>query len=296
MYIRIRGAAVVLLTSKLLFGTEAPIPSVYSSRAAPIDVPIATANNQRANSVLEVTRWADSESASPQRRDRAVIGSVTSDHCMGPHWPTHQYYALSSEVDLIHVLAPPPTIDSPQGKADLQAVLEAQRVRTPAEVESARADACLSIVRFANVMGPRFEASNLPFTITFLEHVTSDSQNSVQAAKKYFKRPHPSVTDHDVSPIVEQSSNCSYPSGHATFAYVTAILLSDMVPEKAPEIFERAAIYANSRLIGGVHYPTDLEAGRISASVIDNAFLHDPCFVVDFARSKAEVRSAIGLH
>ena len=272
MHISIPRAAVVLLTPNLLFGTGA-IHSVYSNRAAPINVRIAAADS---------------------RRD--VRRSVTLDHCMGPDWPARQYYALSSEIDLIHVLSPPPATDSPQGRMDLQAVLEAQRARTPAEVESARADACLSIIRFANVMGPGFEAANLPFTITFFEHVCSDSRYSIQAAKKYFNRPHPSVTDHDLSPIVPQSTNSSYPSGHATFAYVTAILLADMVPEKAPGIFARAAVYANNRLIGGVHYPTDLEAGRISASVIDNALLHDPCFIVDFAQSNAEVRSAIGLH
>jgi hypothetical protein len=67
-------------------------------------------------------------------------------------------------------------------------------------------------------------------------------------------------------------------SGHATFAYVTAILFADMVPEKALAIFDRAAIIAHSRVVAGVHYPTDVEAGRI----IDNVFLHEPRFMVDF--------------
>jgi membrane-associated phospholipid phosphatase len=44
-------------------------------------------------------------------------------------------------------------------------------------------------------------------------------------------------------------------SGHAAFAYVTAILLADMVPEKALAIFDRAAIIAHSRVVAGVHYP-----------------------------------------
>jgi acid phosphatase (class A) len=103
------------------------------------------------------------------------------------------------------------------------------------------------------------------------------------------------VTDHHVLPIVEQPNNLSYPSGHATFAYVVAILLADMVPEKAPQIFERAATYANGRLVGGVHYPTDLEAGRVSASVIDNVLLHDRHAMADLAQSRAEVRAALGL-
>jgi acid phosphatase (class A) len=47
-------------------------------------------------------------------------------------------------------------------------------------------------------------------------------------------------------------------------------------------------------VIGGVHYPTDIEAGRISGSVIDNVLLHDPKFKADFARATAEVRQALG--
>jgi acid phosphatase (class A) len=232
--------------------------------------------------------------------EEAVVASKikllgTQDNCWVSNPRARDYYFRPSDVDLIHVLAPPPEIDSPQGKADLQAVRDAQRVRTPAQVESARADACFSILRFANVMGAGFKASRLPFTMSFFQRVFSDDQHAIWAAKKYFNRPHPCVIDHDLTPVVEQSSNPSYPSGHASFAYVTAILLADMVPEKAPQIFERAAAYADGRLIGGAHYPTDLQAGRISASVIDNVLLHNPQARADLARSRAEVRSAIGI-
>jgi acid phosphatase (class A) len=103
------------------------------------------------------------------------------------------------------------------------------------------------------------------------------------------------VAEHDVKPIIEQAPNASYPSGHATFAYVTAILLADMVPEKAAAIFNRAAILAHSRVVAGVHYPTDVEAGRISGSVIDNVLLHEPRFMVDFGKAREEVRHALGL-
>jgi acid phosphatase (class A) len=67
------------------------------------------------------------------------------------------------------------------------------------------------------------------------------------------------------------------------------------VPEKALAIFDRAGIIAHSRVVAGVHYPTDVEAGRISDLVIDNVFLHEPRFMVDFRRARAEVRHALGL-
>ena len=211
-------------------------------------------------------------------------------------WSGQYYYLDPSQVDLIHILAPPPSPDSDEGKADLQAVLAMQRTRTEAQVKGARADTEESVFRFADLIGPEFKPENLPFATVFFERVSSDSEEAVAVAKAYFNRPRPFVLDHDVRPIVGRSPSPCYPGGHATFAYVNAILLAYMLPEKGAAIFGRARRFARNREIGGVHYPTDTEAGLISASVIDNVVLHEPRFLTDFARSRAEVRHALGLH
>jgi acid phosphatase (class A) len=205
------------------------------------------------------------------------------------------YYIDPAQVDLVHILAPPPAPDSDQGKADLAAVLAAQASRTDTEVNSARADAEESVFRFGDVMGPEFSAENLPFAATFFMNVHSDDEQAVARVKLHFNRPRPFVIEKDVKPIIEQPPNASYPSGHATFAYVNAILLADMVPEKTAAIFDRAAIFAHNRVVAGVHYPTDVEAGRIAGSVIDNVFLHEPRFMADFAKARAEVRHLLGM-
>lgn len=205
------------------------------------------------------------------------------------------YYISESSVDLARILAPPPALDSPAGKADLQAVLDAQRNWTPAMVAAARADEQLSVFRFADVIGPAFKPENLPFTAAFFARVSSDQGNVVRAAKAYFHRPRPFVMDADIKPAGRMAANASYPSGHATFAYVDAIILANMLPEKAAAIFARADAYAHNRVIEGVHYPTDLEAGRISATVIDNVLLHNAHFMTDYEKARAEVRHALAL-
>lgn len=210
-------------------------------------------------------------------------------------WAGQGYYMDPSQVDLIHILAPPPSPSSVEGKADLQAVLAAGHTRTESQVSDARADTEKSVFRFADVMGPGFDSENLPFARTFFQHLSSDAEEAVAVAKAHFNRPRPFVLDHDVKPVVRQSPDPSYPGGHATFAYVDAIVLAYMVPEKADAIFSRAARYANNRVIDGVHYPSDSEAGLISASVIANVLLHERRFLADFARARAEVRHAIGL-
>lgn len=210
-------------------------------------------------------------------------------------WAGQGYYMDPSQADLIHVLAPPPSTGSVEGKADLLAVLVAQHNRTKSQVNDALADSDESVLRFADVMGPGFDYNHLRSATGFFEHVSSDAQGAVAVAKAHFNRPRPFVVDHHVEPVVGESSSPSYPGGHATFAYVNAIVLAYMVPEKANTIFSRAERYAASRVVGGVHYPTDSEAGLISASVIANVLLHEPRFLKDFVQARADVRHAIGL-
>jgi acid phosphatase (class A) len=206
------------------------------------------------------------------------------------------FYLNPDEVDLIHVLAPPPIADSPAATADLQAVLAAVKSRTAAEIEHAQADDQRVVFRFADVMGPNFRPESLPFAAQLFQHVYQDGNAATVAAKAYFKRQRPFVVDPDIKIIVVQAPDFSYPSNHSTFAYEAGILLAAMVPEKAAAIFERAADYAHNRVVAGVHFPTDVEAGRISGSVIDNALLHDAHFLTDFERAKSEVRAALGFN
>jgi acid phosphatase (class A) len=205
------------------------------------------------------------------------------------------YYISPTEIDLVHILAPPPTPDSPAGKADLQAVLAAVNARTDASIQLAKDDDQRTVFRFADVMGPNFKTETLPLTTALFDHIYKDGNAATLAAKNFFKRTRPFVVDPEIKIIVVQPPDFSYPSNHSTFGNESGILLAEMVPEKAVEIFARAAQYAHNRVIAGVHFPTDVEGGRIAASVIDNTLLHNPRFEADFAQAKAEVRAALGL-
>jgi acid phosphatase (class A) len=205
------------------------------------------------------------------------------------------YYISPTEVDLLQILAPPPAPDSPAGKADLQAVIATVDARTDADIKQAQEDDKRTVFRFADVMGPNFNAETLPLTAQLFQHVYEDGNAATLAAKNFFQRKRPFVVDPDIKIIVNQPPDFSFPSNHSTFGNESGILLAAMVPEKANAIFARAAAYAHNRVVAGVHFPTDVEGGRIAASVIDNTFLHNPRFESDFARVKAEVRAALGL-
>jgi acid phosphatase (class A) len=210
-------------------------------------------------------------------------------------WAKGDYYVSPAEVDLDDILPPPPLPDSPGQAADMKAVMDAQNARSAKDVQQAMADFKKSIFRFQDVLGPNFTPANLPYTNAFFRRILGDDEKIVSEAKDYFARPRPFITNVNVNPIMLRPGGGGYPSGHATFAYAAAVIMSMMVPEKRDAIFARADEFEKMRVVSGEHYPTDVAAGRIAGAVIANAMIHSPKFMADFAISKAEVRKALGL-
>jgi acid phosphatase (class A) len=204
-------------------------------------------------------------------------------------------YIAPERVNLSALLAPPPTIGSPQQQQEVKLLLKFQNERTPAQIAFARADMDRSVFRFQDVLGADFTAEKLPVLTAFFLRVRHNTDQILDPAKRYWNRPRPYVSDLALHPCVDKPDNASYPSGHSTFGTVTSILLANMVPEKQKQLYERAELYRLNREIGGAHYPSDVLAGHISGTVIAAFYLQDPAFQADFANAKAELRGVLGL-
>ena len=206
-----------------------------------------------------------------------------------------QPFVTSKDIDLTMILPPPPANDSAQTKAELGEVLTLQVTRTPEMVASAVADAEENVWRFANVMGPRFNKETLPKFSAFFDRVVATEGAVVDPAKDVWKRPRPHQLSDLVKPAVKLSSSGSWPSGHATVGTMMGIILSDMVPEKRAAIMARAAEYAHNREVGGIHYASDIEMGKISGNVIAAVLLNREDFKAEYHVAKAELRSDLGM-
>ena len=55
----------------------------------------------------------------------------------------------------------------------------------------------------------------------------------------------------------ETADTPSYPSGHAFQAYYLAKILSKKFPKKKEQLMKLALRISNSRIIAGLHYPSD---------------------------------------
>lgn len=204
-------------------------------------------------------------------------------------------FITADQVDLTVLLPPPPAADSPAARADLAAVIAAEAARTPGTSAAARADAEVSILRFADVLGPGFTAANLPKSLALFKLVSRDASQVTLRGKDYWRRPRPYVASPDVHPIVDVSTDGSYPSGHASFGCMAGVLLGALVPEKRAELLARGREYGRNRIVAGVHYPTDVEAGCLAGTVTAAVLLQAPSFQAPFAEAREEMRHALGL-
>lgn len=96
--------------------------------------------------------------------------------------------------------------------------------------------------------------------------------------KERFKRLRPYVEDSTLNPCIRKpnKSDWAYPSGHSTVGFAMAIALSRLYPAKAEAILARGYQVGENRVMGGVHHPSDVEAGReLATQLMDDEDYRD---------------------
>lgn len=201
---------------------------------------------------------------------------------------TTEPYPLAAALDLSTLLPPPPAPGSAADRADLAAVLALQKSRSEAQLALAKADAEASVFRFADAVGADFSAARLPQTAKLFERITASIGAVVAPAKDHWNRPRPFIASGEVEPT-SKPDGATYPSGHAVLARLYAIVLADLMPQKRREIFARGDRFAQGRLVNGVHYPSDIDAGFLAATAIAAELRRQGAFRDDFARARDEI-------
>ncbi len=205
-------------------------------------------------------------------------------------------FSDAKEINLLDLLPPPPANDSAQMKAELGEILTIQVTRTPEMAARAVADSQENVWRFSDVLdNPKFTKENLPKFSAFFDRVVETEGAVVDPAKDVWKRPRPHLYSDLVKPIVPLSKSGSYPSGHATVGTLMGIVLANMVPEKRAAIMTRAWEYGHNRIVGGIHYASDIEAAHIAGTVIAETIMTHDDYKSEYEGAKAELRAALGL-
>jgi|GEM_PF-396598 len=107
-----------------------------------------------------------------------------------------------------------------------------------------------------------------------------EDQNKINGTLKHFyRRPRPFLTDSSLSPCIGKAKGYSYPSGHATVAELYARIIEEIDPGNTDKVSRLAYQAGLNRVIGGVHHPSDVEAGfKLGDEIFDN-FMKNELFV-----------------
>jgi len=209
-------------------------------------------------------------------------------------------YLSSVALDYRSILGAPPAVGSIRDKIDYDAVSKSQVSASVSRWETARRDESYLYVRFSEPLGRQIDRTNMPLTVHLLNRVLRDVAGPVFAAKKNFQRPRPyqrfqltRLCGEGSAPPPESNpaSGSSYPSGHSAYGWVTALVLAQVAPERGPALLERAADYAQSRLVCGMHFPSDVEAGHVIATAVAERLASSAAFEQDLVCAKAEYAS-----
>ena len=80
--------------------------------------------------------------------------------------------------------------------------------------------------------------------------------------KYFYFNPRPSHLDPDLKSVIGLPNFPSYTSGHSTFSAAGAAVLSYLFPSGASSFAAMRDEAGISRLYGGIHYPSDIAAGK----------------------------------
>lgn len=162
---------------------------------------------------------------------------------------------------------------------------------SPKRIEQAKWDADHETPEiFDAVIGRKLE--ELPNSWALLRLVQTESDLAVNGPKAFFNRTRPYGVD-PALPNCEAATGKkptrSYPSGHASLGYSVGWTLGQLLPGKAPAILSRAADYAMSREVCGVHFASDTEASHVIGTLVAARLFADPRLAGLIAAARSEL-------
>lgn len=207
-----------------------------------------------------------------------------------PTHPTTPERNPAVQIDPSVFLPPPPTANGALELAE-RAVVHGpwSDERRQQAVEDNQID---PFAAFDSVLGASFTRDNFPATFTVLDRAGRAAGFAGDPLKFVHRRPRPFMADDSIVTCIPRPTSYSYPSGHAALGFAWALVLAELVPSRADAIVARGRDFSWSRVVCGLHYPSDVEAGRTVAAAAIARIHADPDFQRELAAARTELAAA----
>ncbi|MEQ1919064.1 MAG: nucleoside hydrolase [Elusimicrobiota bacterium] len=183
----------------------------------------------------------------------------------------------------------PPSPDSERDRQDLQSVRDWQAKRSPQDCARAARETMPDYNHLMSEVTP-FPRPLPPEAKSFFWRVRSDAARATSVLKKRFHHARPYARGDGFTPCIRREVEDSYPSGHAVIARIFAHILSDLDARGKKSYYARADEAGLDRVLAGVHYPSDIQAGKDFADLVYAKLSVNP----DFRRDLDSIRPLLG--
>ncbi len=211
------------------------------------------------------------------------------------------YISLDKMPNIINCLPAPPDTASEMFQHDINRFFWGKQQRlNPERAAIARRDAVWgyqhTLDTFEKAFGLHISEEETPEIWELVTRGIATVTQIRKAPKKFYMRPRPFMHFHEhllTDGAEEKDSDLatdgSYPSGHTATGWAAAMILAELNPSHADALFARAYEYGESRIIVGAHWQSDVEAGRLVASIGYSQLHNSPEYCEQMARAKAEL-------
>src|SRR5690606_8080831 len=229
----------------------------------------------------------------------STAAATTPESSMAPARSTG--YLGRDAIPDYHVFLPsPPADDTPLGQADLAVYRDTRTLEGTPRWERAAKDAEAGPALLADVgcaLGVDLSNASTPRLWRLLARAVADVSPIIGGAKDHYQRKRPFVVESGPTCVATSegfAASGSYPSGHSAVGWMYALVLANVAPEHAAAILARGRAYGESRVVCGVHFVSDVDAGRLASSAVFAALTADPEFQADVASAREELDALRG--
>src|SRR5580704_12840347 len=173
--------------------------------------------------------------------------------------PQQPHY-LTGKEDVWSTFPPKPALGSPTDQADLLITLSLQNSRTEDQKKEALGDRKYSIRLVTDLIAADFE-TKYPNTFQVLTNADIAAYFITAKLKKINGRLRPYIQHPVLVTPLFTVGDFSYPSGHSSGTELQARILGKLFPSRSDALLTRARQVADGRVVAGVHYTSDTEAG-----------------------------------
>ncbi|MDN2484845.1 phosphatase PAP2 family protein [Kosakonia sacchari] len=211
--------------------------------------------------------------------------------------PDLYYLKNAQAIDSLALLPPPPEVGSIAFLNDQAMYEQGRLLRNTERGKQAAEDANLSSGGVANafsgVFGSPITEKDSPQLHKLLTNMIEDAGDlATRGAKQKYMRIRPfafyGVPTCNTKEQDSLAKNGSYPSGHTSIGWATALVLAEINPQRQDQILKRGYDLGQSRVICGYHWQSDVDAARIVGSAVVATLHTNPAFQQQLQKAKDE--------